>query len=415
MRMSNNASYDAGTMIPDNPTIDAFLNTIVSRLYPRAQADGPPSANQSITIVHDPAQVDDILKSPDQFPKNFSLLSFLGTSRFNANEPEWQFRRNLTQPNYVRAAHSRSRSGIHAVYEATLSRDKGSTFSSDAVQRALLESAVTVFFHAFDCAVDAAALMTFFDRARPILKLAQYLSWVGTDDFGQSRLVKQANFALRAFAAEVERSPDLMNLMNRFRQEASSVTGFSPYEELLMNFFAGIETTAGTLGWAINCLGADPRIQDRIYQEVMRDDEVTPYLDCYLNETMRYFPAIPFVIRETVSPVTLGGVELKANSLVLVSVVGVHHHRDYWKEPHVFDTARTEFLDNTYDRRAFIPFLTGPRMCGGAKLARLELTEGMKAFVRLYYVTSGASDFSFDYGLAMRPNAWKHIEIRRRG
>jgi cytochrome P450 len=99
---------------------------------------------------------------------------------------------------------------------------------------------------------------------------------------------------------------------------------------------------------------------------------------------------------------------------VLVSIVGVHHHRDYWKEPHIFDTARAEFLENTYDRRAFIPFLTGPRMCGGARLARLELTEGLKAFVRLFSIERHSEEFSFDYGLAMRPNSWRHIAISRR-
>jgi cytochrome P450 len=183
---------------------------------------------------------------------------------------------------------------------------------------------------------------------------------------------------------------------------------------LMMNFFAGIETSAATLCWAITCLGADSRVQDRVHDEVVRHDESHPYLDCFLNETMRYFPAVPFVIREVASAATLGNIELRAGSLVLLSVVGVHHHRDYWKEPHIFDTARAEFLENTYDRRAFIPFLTGPRMCGGARLARLELTEGLKAFVRLFSVERRSEEFSFDYGLAMRPSSSMEIEICRR-
>ena len=181
-----------------------------------------------------------------------------------------------------------------------------------------------------------------------------------------------------------------------------------------MNFFAGIETSAATLGWAITCLGADSRVQERAYQEAARDEGPTPYLDCFLNETMRYFPAIPFVIREVASATTLDGVELRPNSLVLVSVIGVHHHRQYWKEPHIIHTARTEFLENSYDRRAFIPFLTGPRMCGGARLARLEVTQGLRAFLRLFRVTRGTDEFWFDYGLAMRPNSWTRIEIERR-
>ena len=138
-------------MIPPTPTVDSFLNAIVSGLYTRAQASSPPRVNHGMVIVDDPATVDDILKSPDQFRKSYSLVSVLGSSRFSANAGEWQCRRDLTQPNYVRAAHSRSRSSIYAVYDAELTNIENATTSSTAIQRALLEAAVTVFFHALDC------------------------------------------------------------------------------------------------------------------------------------------------------------------------------------------------------------------------------------------------------------------------
>ena len=129
---------------------------------------------------------------------------------------------------------------------------------------------------------------------------------------------------------------------------------------------------------------------------------------------MRYFPAVPFVSRQTTAPTTLNGIRLDAGRLVLISIIGIHHHRHYWKEPHIFHTARTEFLEDTYDRRAFIPFITGARTCGGARLARLEITEGLKAFIRLYLVTRRGDDMTFDYGIALRPNCWNDVEIRRR-
>jgi cytochrome P450 len=399
-------------MLASNSAVDNFLNGIVQRLYARAQAENPPAPDQGMKVVDDPAQADKILKSPDQFRKNYSLLSILGSSRFTANGVEWENRRNLTQPSYLEAANSRNRSSIYAVYESKLSSCKSTDPS--AIQHALLAAAITVFFGSLHCSVDAEALLKFFARVRPILKLAQYLSWVGAGDAERSELAFQAREALREYLAEVRRLPDLVKLMDRFRSEAQSVSGFLPHEELLMNFFAGIETSAATLGWAITCLGADPRVQERVYQEASRDEGPTPFLDCFLNETMRYFPAIPFVVREVASATTLDGVELRADSLVLLSVIGVHHHRRYWKEPHIIDTARTEFLENSYDRRAFIPFLTGPRMCGGARLARLEVTEGLRAFLRLFRVTRGTDEFWFDYGLAMRPNSWMHIEIERR-
>ena len=54
-------------------------------------------------------------------------------------------------------------------------------------------------------------------------------------------------------------------------------------------------------------------------------------------------------------------------------------------------------------------------MCGGARLAKLELSEGLRAFVGLFSVERRSGEFAFDYGLAMRPNSWGSIAISRRG
>jgi cytochrome P450 len=391
--------------------IDEFLNGIVVKLYARARSPSSGAANTSMRLIDDPVQVDAILKAPDRFRKNYSLLSLLGSSRFSANGAEWEQRRQLTQPGYLEAAKTGNRDSIQEIYQAELS---ACDTTPVAIQKALLTAAITVFFRALGCEADAGALLAFFSRIRPILKRAQYLSWAGGEDSERSQVAAQAAEALRQYLAAAESSPDLVDLMDRFRQQAAAIPHFVPHEELLMNFFAGIETSAATLGWAITCLAPDGRVQERVYKEAIAGQEDTPYLDCFVNETMRYFPAVPFVIRQVASPITFAGAELQPNSLLMLSVVGVHHHPRYWKEPDVFDTARSEFLENSFDRRAFIPFLTGPRMCGGARLARLEIVEGLKAFLRSYEVSGGTEEFSFDYGLAMRSNSWSRVEIRRR-
>src|SRR5260370_28849898 len=314
-------------MLANSPAIDAFLTGIVHRVYARPQANGAAWADRGTLVLDGPALVDVVLKSPDQFRKNYWLLSVLGSSRFTANGEEWQCRANLTQASYAQAANSRNRSGIYAVYEAKLSGCESATPS--AIQRALLGAAITVFCRSLDCAVDTDALLGFFARVRPILKMAQYLSWVGAGDSERSRLVGQAKAALREYASEVARSPDLVDLMDRFQQEADSLHRFSRHEELLMNFFAGIETSAATLGWAITSLGADRRWQDPILQKVTCAKESHPYLDCFLNETMRYFPAIPFVIREVASAVRLGDLDLPPRRPLLVALIRGPHPRDH--------------------------------------------------------------------------------------
>jgi cytochrome P450 len=82
--------------------------------------------------------------------------------------------------------------------------------------------------------------------------------------------------------------------------------------------------------------------------------------------------------------------------------------------PDHFDCARPEFVEDSYDRRAFIPFSSGIRSCGGAKLARLELSEGLKAFIDRFVVKRQGDEISFDYTMAMRPKSWERVTIARR-
>ncbi len=99
---------------------------------------------------------------------------------------------------------------------------------------------------------------------------------------------------------------------------------------------------------------------------------------------------------------------------IIVSIVGLHHNALYWNEPDIFDCSRREFLDSSYNRQAFLPFLTGPRMCGGARLARLELLEGLRAFVRRFSVKREGDEIGLDYGIALRPGPSAKVTIRRR-
>jgi cytochrome P450 len=160
-------------------------------------------------------------------------------------------------------------------------------------------------------------------------------------------------------------------------------------------------------------LGVNPAVAARIRGEIEAGG-AHPHLDCFISETLRYFPPIPFVVREVTRDIAVPGHRLQRGQLVLVSVVGVHHDPTCWKDPQVFDASRPEFLDGRYDRSAFVPFLTGARMCGGARLARIELTQGLKALVERFDVTRPNPDVHFDYALALRPSDLGALVVRRR-
>jgi cytochrome P450 len=393
--------------------VDGFLNQIVYQLYARAgRSAAPPDPDGTMKVVDNPKDADLVLKSPEHFRKNYSLLSALGRSRFNADGPEWRARRDLTQPTYLEAGKTQNRSTVYATYEDWLSKCRD--VAPEAIQASLMAASATIFHRAFGCEVDVEPTLRFFDQARSVVKTLQYFSWNRPAPAEVLQLTEQARSVLQAYSTEVNRSPAFLRVLEHVRGEAAAILDFSPGEEFMMNFFAGVETTAATLCWAVDRLGADQQAQSRLYDEVSQDGEHFPLLECFINETMRYFPPIPFIIREVVSRQRLNDQELFPGTLLLVSVVGVHHHQDYWDEPHIFDSRRPAFLQNTYDRTAFIPFLAGPRMCGGSRLARLELTEGLKCFIRMYSAKRTTDEVFFDYGLALRPVLPNNLQVSRR-
>jgi cytochrome P450 len=389
--------------------VDSFLNAIVARLYREAQLPRTDPAVLASTAISDADTVHAVLSQPDIFQKNYSLIAALGDSRFNTNGVDWAARRDVTQRAYLTAGKSHNRPDIRGIYETCLADI--TTPSPAAIQRALLRASTRVFFKAFGCDIDADPLLDFFARARRYLKYLQYHSWQQPTHQEAAALRNDRDALLADYEAEIARAPALAALMQSFRERMTSER-FNPFEELLMNFFAGIETTAATLGFAIDRLGVDERVQRRLYDETTSD--VTDYLDCFINETMRYFPPIPFVVRQAARDIAVNGTTFKEGQTLVLSIIGVHHDERHWDRPFVFHTSRPAFLNGDYNRRAFIPFLSGPRMCGGATLAKLELIEGLGAFIRAFQVMRQGDDIAFDYGLALRASSWDLVTINRR-
>jgi cytochrome P450 len=387
--------------------VEAFLNGIVFQLY--AEARGAAAGQFRVPIVADASTIHKILSEPARFPKNMGLLNALGDSRFNTEGVSWEVRRDITQRAFSTAGARQNTPRISAVYKARFA-ECGAT--AEGIHRALMMASCQIFFQALECDIDVEPLLGFFDRARQYVKRLQYYSWNPPSSSDVVGLSNEGDLLLRDFRTEVFHSSALTKLVKLFQTRAGALEGFDPLDELLMNFFAGIETTAATLSFAIDRLGVDARVQERLQAEVsLGRSEI--YLNCFIQEAMRYFPPIPFVVRKVASDIALDDTLFTAGQTVILSIVGLHHNSKYWSNPSIFDCSRQEFIANSYDRRAFIPFLSGPRTCGGARLAKLELVEGLKAFVRQFNVSGQTDRISFDYGLALRPRPHGAMKFHR--
>lgn len=80
------------------------------------------------------------------------------------------------------------------------------------------------------------------------------------------------------------------------------------------------------------------------------------------------------VAHGTSADTSLGGYNIPANTMIIPSLYSVHMDTKYFSNPEKFDPDR--FLDgqgNLLKNEALLPFSTGPRVCIGEPLARMEL------------------------------------------
>uniref|UniRef100_UPI003B682EB4 cytochrome P450 4C1-like n=1 Tax=Vespa mandarinia TaxID=7446 RepID=UPI003B682EB4 len=157
-------------------------------------------------------------------------------------------------------------------------------------------------------------------------------------------------------------------------------------EEVDTFMFAGHDTTAMALCFALLLFAKHKDVQERIRNEVktvmqQSDCKLTipilrefSYLERCLKESLRLYPSVHFIARYISQDLQLKNHLIPAGSICNVNIYSLHRNPNIWTNPDVFDADR--FLpENTKGRNpySFIPFSAGPRNCIGQKFAMFEL------------------------------------------
>lgn len=90
-------------------------------------------------------------------------------------------------------------------------------------------------------------------------------------------------------------------------------------EEVDTFMFEGHDTTSAAVSWSLFLLGENPKIQERVRQEiddVMGGDRERPptmkelqemrYLECVIKEALRLYPSVPLIARKIKEDVQIG-------------------------------------------------------------------------------------------------------------
>ncbi len=197
-------------------------------------------------------------------------------------------------------------------------------------------------------------------------------------------------------------------------------------DEIKQYIWAGTETTALMLAWALYLTAAHPDVADRIRHEAnavfgdrepgLADHAKLSYTRNVIQETMRMYPPIWSLARKAEAGDVIGGHEVKAGDTMVLGTYIVHHDPRYWDHPDRFDPDR--FAAERAKGRApysFLPFGGGKRACIGSAMSQIEASLALSVFLR---------DFEFEYArdeaprisltVTLSPKQGLPLRIRRR-
>ena len=181
-----------------------------------------------------------------------------------------------------------------------------------------------------------------------------------------------------ALAQQQPLGDDILSLLMTARDQAGQgMSDVELHDELMTLLLAGHETTASALSWALYWTHSTPGVEEKLRRELASVSQPSavvklPYLTAVCQEALRLYPvALTTGVRVLRSPLTLGGYDLAAGSVLFPSIYLVHQNPEIYPEPQRFRPER--FLEGAFSATEYLPFGGGHRYCIGAAMAMMEM------------------------------------------
>jgi cytochrome P450 len=319
------------------------------------------------------------------------LRALLGEGLITADGARWQAHRDIAQPSFhrrqlekVAGSSLRAAEHIATTWRAAAADERPIDVHPD-MMGAALEVAAEVLFGA-DVRADARRVGAALDLAlREALRRVYALLPLPLS------LPSPANLRFRRALSDLHGLVD--QVIERRRQRGPrgdlldallrGLDGRSLRDEVITLLLAGHETSANALVWTFWLLGRNPDVAARLRAEidgalggrapVLDDLPRLIYARMVLEESMRLYPPVWVVDRNTVAEDVIGGHRIRKGTLIMLSQFVTHRHPGFWPDPERFDPERfAPEATKARPRYAYFPFIGGPRMCIGAQFAMTE-------------------------------------------
>jgi cytochrome P450 len=174
-----------------------------------------------------------------------------------------------------------------------------------------------------------------------------------------------------------------MLLLAQDEENGSGMSDTQVRDEALTLFLAGHETTANALTWTWYLLSQNPECEARLHQEIdgvlggrhasFDDLPKLRYTEMVVTESMRLYPPAWAVGRMSKEAFELGGIEIPARSICIMSPYVMQRDARYYPDPERFDPERwTPERRDARPKFSYFPFGGGARVCIGERFAWME-------------------------------------------
>jgi cytochrome P450 len=395
-----------------------------------AERPGEPAllqlGSEQLLILQDAPAFHRVLReNPDNYLKNFgSFAAFFGRSRLTSDGERWRYLHKLTQPILAGSEAGRIVRTTVDAYARASERMLAENTSDGAMalDPYLDAAAASVVFDAA-LGLDPEQLsQEFFADLRTLLHFSGRMTWnlPGAVVPADPQAAAEADRAL----ARVRQA--LLRVADNERRKTSGCSAFLQallsadqdqvdlIGEVSSQLFAGFDTTASALGWTVWLLANQPKLQDRLragIATVLADGEPAlehmaqlPELLALVHEAMRMFPPVPILSRIAIDADTVCAIPVAARQKVLLSVIGLHHDSNFWKEPGRMSIDRFPEGEVTAEQREHhMAFSAGPRTCGGSRFAMVEMPIAIMTLLRrLRFDVVGQEPLRFTWSASLR-------------
>ncbi|WP_084802584.1 cytochrome P450 [Halorientalis sp. IM1011] len=190
---------------------------------------------------------------------------------------------------------------------------------------------------------------------------------------------------------------DLLSLLVGLREagvaDSAMLTDERLRDQMVTMIFAGHDTTTTTLTFSFWALANNPEIRERFHAEVdaldgpptLDDLDALEVTERVVTETLRLYPPVHSLPRETTTDVTFDGYRIPADEMVLLALRHIHRDSRFFDDPETFRPSRWDGdLRSELHDFAYAPFGGGPRICIGRQFALLEAQLALATIGRQY-------------------------------